>query len=156
MPKEVMRRTAADNPYLHKDFHGAMSCGIQYLHERFGAEAVREYLRRFTDAYHAPLKAALRQRGLPALAEYLDGIYRAEGAQYELAVTDDELVLRVQECPAISHMRSHGYAVADLWVETTRTVYAHLCEGSDFDFELQQYDPLSGASVQRFFRRQTP
>ena len=25
MPREVMRRKAADNPYLHKDFHGALS-----------------------------------------------------------------------------------------------------------------------------------
>ena len=40
MPKEKMRRKAADNPYLHKDFHGALSCGMEYLHARFGAEAV--------------------------------------------------------------------------------------------------------------------
>ena len=49
-----MRRTASDNVYLHKDFHGALSAGIEYLHQRYGEDAVREYLRRFTLAFHAP------------------------------------------------------------------------------------------------------
>lgn len=153
MPKEVMRRTAADNPYLHKDFHGATSCGIQYLQDRYGPEAVREYLRRFTDAYHAPLKADLIRRGLAALAEYLEGIYQAEGAQYQLTLSDDELLLRVEQCPAVTHMRHNDYPVADMWGETTRTVYERLCEGTDFAFELAHYDKDSGGSVQRFYRR---
>ena len=28
---------------VHKDFHGALSRGIEYLHEHYGADAVREY-----------------------------------------------------------------------------------------------------------------
>ncbi len=148
-----MRRTAADNPYLHKDFHGAMSTGIQYLHERYGEEAVRDYLRQYTDAYHAPLKAAISRRGLAALQEYFERIYAIEGAEIAIEFSEDELVLKVAACPAVSHMRQHGYRVADLWIETTRTVNQQLCAGTPFAYELLEYDEQTGRSVQRFYRR---
>ena len=41
MPKEYIKRNAADNEYLHKDFHGALSAGIEYLHRNYSAQAVR-------------------------------------------------------------------------------------------------------------------
>ena len=44
MAKQVMRRNAADNEYLHKDFHGALSAGLEYLHDQYGEAAVREHV----------------------------------------------------------------------------------------------------------------
>ena len=32
MPKQVMTRKAGNNVYLHKDFHGALSNGIDFIH----------------------------------------------------------------------------------------------------------------------------
>ena len=55
--KQIMNRNAADNTYLHKDFHAALSTGISYLEERYGAEAVREYLHQFAISFYAPLTA---------------------------------------------------------------------------------------------------
>ena len=62
-------------------------------------------------------------------------------------------MLKVAACPAVTHMREHGYQVADLWVETTRTVNQQLCEGTPFACELLEYDDETGRSVQRFYRR---
>jgi len=78
MARQVMRRRASDNVYLHRDFHGALSAAIQYLEDRFGEEAVRQYLRAFAGAYYAPLKEALRSRGLVALEEHFRKVYEAE------------------------------------------------------------------------------
>ena len=153
MPKEVMRRTAADNPYLHKDFHGALSTGIEYLHEHFGADAVRDYLRQFASAYYAPLTAAMRERGLTAMKEYLEHMYAAEGGDISLVGFDDELMLEVAACPAVTHMREHGYRVARLWSETTRTVYEAICEGTPFAVEMAEYDDATGRARVRFYRR---
>jgi hypothetical protein len=153
MPTETMRRHAADNPYLHQDFHGALSCGIQYLDDHYGPDAVREYLRRFTDAFHHPLKAALRSRGLVPLADYLHRVYSAEGVEASIDLTPGELMVRIEACPAVSHMRSHGYRVADLWIETTRTVYERLCDDTPFEFDLVAYDDSTGAATLRFSRR---
>ncbi len=153
MPREVMDRRAADNEYLHKDFHGALSNALIYLEERFGADAVRDYLRGFARSYYAPVREALRERGLVAIAERLRRVYADEGAQVELELSDDELIVRVPECPAVAHMRAHGYPVAHMWRETISAVNEAICEGSDYEFDLMDYDALTGRSIQRFRRR---
>lgn len=153
MPREVMARSAADNEYLHRDFHGALSGGIQYLDETFGEEAVREYLRGFTLSFYAPLRERIETEGLAALRDHFEELYRTEGGEVEIALAADELLIRVAACPAVTHMRAQGYPVARLWVETTRTVNESLVEGTAFGAELVEYDAQTGRSVQRFYRR---
>lgn len=153
MAKLIMRRTAADNQYLHRDFHGALSTGLEFVHDRYGPEAVREYLHRFARAYYAPLTAAIKERGLDALAEHLASVYRTEGGKISLTVGEDELLVHVAACPALGHMRAQGYPVARLWGETSRTVYQAICEGTPFEVEVQEYDPQTGRTIVRFRRR---
>ena len=154
MAKEVMERRASDNVYLHKDFYGALSTGIEYLHTHFGEDAVRDYLRQFTVAYYAPLIAKLRKEGLPVLKRYCEKLYEVEGGDIDITLTDDELVLKVHACPAVKHMREHGYTVARLFRETAKTINEALCTGTPFAAELVEYDEATGRSIQRFFRRQ--
>ena len=151
--KQVMHRQAADNVYLHMDFHGALSCGIEYLHEHYGEGAVREYLREFTVTFYAPLRQALREQGLAALKDHFEAVYRLEGGEAQFELSADELLIRVAACPAVRHMRAHGYPVARLFHETTRTVNEALCEDTPYVAELVEYDPQTGRSVQRFRRR---
>jgi hypothetical protein len=155
MPKRVMDRRAADNEYLHKDFHGALNCGIVYLHRHFGEEAVREYLRDFGRRWHAPLRQRLLTEGLPALRRHFETLFGVEGATVRFEQTPDELVLHVEACPAVAHIRAQGGEASPLFVETTRTVNEALCEGTPYLAELLSYDPQTGRSVQRF-RRRTP
>ena len=155
MAKQVMRRRASDNQYLHRDFHGALSAGIDYLDRHYGEEAVRRYLHEFTLTYYAPLRASICERGLAALKEYFEDLYKREGADATVSLTEDELLVSVPACPAVTHMRRNGYAVARLFHETTRTVSAALCEGTRFTAELVEYDPATGRSVQRFTARES-
>jgi len=153
MGKEVMRRRAADNPYLHKDFHGALSVGLDYLAEHYGPQAVKDYLRRFARTFYAPLIADLKKRGLAALKDHFTRVYQIEGGQPRFTLSRDELRIEVEACPAVTHMRAHGYPVSPHWVETTRTVNEALCEGTAYAAELRDYDPETGRCVQRFYRR---
>ena len=148
-----MSRCASDNEYLHKDFHGALSAGIEYLHKNYGQQAVRDYLWQFADTFYSPLKAALKERGLMALKEHFEKTYRIEGGKVDFTISDDEMVMKVPFCPAVTHMREHGYPVASLFHETTKTVNEAICDGSDFAFELLEYGKQTGRSVQRFYRR---
>jgi hypothetical protein len=154
MPKEIITRHAADNAYLHKDFHGALSTGIAYLEQRYGAEAVRDYLHRFAATFYADVTQAINERGLIALREHLERIYKIEGGQIAIICSDNELLLEVEACPAVTHMREHDYAVAPLFYETSKTVYAAICEDTPFVSEWLRYDAGSGRSAVRFFRRQ--
>ncbi|MHB9126243.1 MAG: hypothetical protein ACYC4F_09885 [Armatimonadota bacterium] len=153
MSKEIMERRAADNEYLHKDFHGALSAGIDYLADHYGIEGIKEYLRRFAKTYYSPLIEEFKKRGLVALKEHFARIYAIEGGSIGIDCSEDELVLKVEACPAVMHMRGHGYAVSPYFIETIRTVNEALCEGTDFAFELIEYDEETGKSIQRFFRR---
>ena len=153
MTREVMQRSASDNEYLHQDFHGALSAGIEYLHKNYGKQAVRDYLRQFALDFYSPLKKALIECGLVALKEHFEKIYKIEGGKIEITLCDNELILKVDVCPAVMHMRENGYPVAELFHETTKTVNEAICEGSEFVFELVEYDPQTGRSVQRFYRR---
>ena len=155
MSKQVMDRRASDNEYLHKDFHGALSAGIEYLQKHYGPQAVRDYLAQFTKTFYAPLRDKLQRQGLSALKKHFERLYEIEGGQIEIDFSEDEMILRVSACPAVMHMREKGYSVAELFVETTRTVNEALCEDSEFSAELVEYDPQSGRSVQRFYRSQS-
>jgi hypothetical protein len=148
-----MRRQARDNRYLHKDFHGALSVGIDYVEAQYGEEAVGQYLRQFAKAFYGPLTEDLRNRGLAALKEHFARIYELEGASPRFRLSDDELVIELDACPAVAHMRAHNYPVARLFYETTRTLNEALCEGTPFAAELLEYDHETGRGVQRFFRR---
>jgi len=155
MAKEVMHRTAADNEYLHKDFHGALSGGIEYLQTNFGEDAVREYLREFAVTFYAPLIEDIKKRGLGALKDHFERIYAVEKSLVETILENDtELTVRVPQCPAVMHMRQHNYPVARMFVETTRTVNEALCEDTSYTAELLEYDEQTGRSVMRFRRRQ--
>ncbi len=152
MAKEVMRRKGSDNIYLHKDFHGALSAGIEYLDQHYGEEAVREYLRQFASSFYAPLVESVKKRGLVALKEHFEKVYQVEGGSIQITFSEDELVLKVKACPAVTHMRKHGYPVARLFYETVRTVNETLCEGTPFSAELIEYNEETGSSIQCFYK----
>ncbi|MHB9129536.1 MAG: hypothetical protein ACYDBB_00415 [Armatimonadota bacterium] len=153
MGKLSITRSAADNTYLHKDFHGALSTGIEYLHQHYGEEAVRGYLHQFAATFYAPLTRAINERGLVAMQEHLERTYTLEGGEVTLDFTGEQLTLHVKTCPAVMHMREQGYPVARMFSETSRTVYATICEGTPFAVEILAYDERTGACCVRFTRR---
>ncbi|HHW30906.1 MAG TPA: hypothetical protein GXX20_04415 [Clostridiaceae bacterium] len=153
MPKEIMTRKASDNEYLHKDFHLAMNTGIDYLHKKYGEHAVREYLKRFAKNFYAPLTEALKTRGLVALKEHFEHIYKVERSNANITLKDDELTISVDICPAVEYIRKNNAKVADLFYETTKTVNETICEGTPYAFELIEYNQETGGGTQRFYRR---
>ncbi len=151
--RRVMKRRAADNVYLHQDFHGALNQALVYLEERFGAGAVREYLHEFARAFYAPLTREIAARGLAALGDHFGKVYATEKAEVRIESSPDELVVCVAACPAVGRIRKMGLTPSPCFVETTRTVNAAICEGTDFAFELVEYDPETGRRVERYARR---
>jgi hypothetical protein len=94
---ERMERRAADNKYLHKDFHGIMNLGISYLQEEFGNDSVIEYLVRYTKVFHKPLIDKIKKEGLGALEEYFKNIFEIEEATDDVSFekNDGELTVKI-------------------------------------------------------------
>lgn len=150
MPRQVMDRRASDNKYLHKDFHGAMLCGLDYVFERYGQEGLEACVRQTASALYGPLRDAVRHRGLGALEEYLRDIFTTEEGDFSSAWEGDALVFTVRTCPAVSYLQQQGFKVPERFCEVTRIMNEVICEGTGFASEAD-YDTAAAKCVQRFF-----
>lgn len=150
MPKERMDVKASDNEYLHKDFHGAMSTGIQYLEDKHGPDAVLEYMQQLAVNCYGKLTEDIKQRGLQAIRDHYQRIYDLESGVVEFEQSSDQLVMTVKKCPAVSHMVENNYPVAGMFVETQRALNAAICNNTGYAAELLSYDDATGACVLKF------
>jgi Mg2+ and Co2+ transporter CorA len=151
--KQIIKQKASDNTYYHQDFHIALNYGINYLHENFGREAVREYLAQFANAYFAPLKKELRDKGLPVLKEHYKKIYKIENAVFDMSISPHDLLIHLFESPAVMYIKTNGLPVSSLYQETVITVNKEICRNTIYDCELIEYKPENGAYQLRFFKR---
>lgn len=136
---------------VHKDFHGALSYGLQFLEERHGREALEAFLGGLAGTVYRPLVDNLRARGLNALEDHWRRIFDLEEGGYAITREDGALVLTVTRCPAIHHMRGHGYGVAAHFCESTRLVNEAVCAAAGYACSTE-YDQEHGRCVQRFWR----
>ncbi len=151
---EQMVRHAADNKYLHKDFHGIMNLGISYLQEQFGDEAVIEYLQQYTRVFHKPLIDKIKAQGLSALEEYFKNIFEIEEVPGDVSFekNNSELIVKIAKSPDVIHIVKSGLTPAPMLVETTRVIGQTLAGETGYGYELDSYDKQTGASTQRFYK----
>ncbi|MEW6356958.1 MAG: hypothetical protein AB1696_11560 [Planctomycetota bacterium] len=149
MSRRVLRGRPSDHPYLHKDFHGALSFALDYVEERMGREALHDLLARVAQAIYSSLIDKAREKGLSAMREHLCEMFSKEGGEFQVRCEGDELVFRVQKCPALSHMRDRGYRVARRFCETTRVVNETIARQVGWRASVE-YDQERGACVQCF------
>jgi len=140
--------------HVHKDFHGALSFGLQFLLDRYGPEEMEAYLRRVAEEVYRPLRERLKREGLSALEEHWRKVFTLEGCRegedFALSYEDGVLVLKVHRCPAIHHIRNRGYRLADRFCESTRIVNEGICRPVGYGCSVE-YDQEAGRCVQRFY-----
>ena len=155
MEKMIMERKAADNKYLHRDFHVTADQGICYIGEQFGTDAVVEYLSNFAEKFYSPLIQEIREKGLLPLKQYFEKIYLAEEASevLNLNLTEYKLTVQISECPAVRFMKSIGHTPCQWYGETVNTVYRVIAEKANMDFSLAYYEDETGKTEFSFTRR---
>ena len=140
---------------VHKDFHGAMSFGIQFVIDNYGMDGLRKYLCGLADTMYAPLVEGIKERGLPALREHWESIFSLEEGEFEIREEEGALILDVKRCPAIAHMQEHGYAIAPQFCEHTRILNEAICAKAGYEASVD-YDQEAGCCIQRFWKAWTP
>jgi hypothetical protein len=91
------------------DFYFAINATFGFILKRFGMEGLRQYWRDLGTDYMAPVSAAWNKRGLSGVAEYWRAFFQAEpGAEVEVTLDNDSVVLEVRQCPAIKRLRESG------------------------------------------------
>ena len=147
----VLDCKTSDHEYLHKDFHGALCCGINYLDETYGQDATRQYLQQVGRTFFAPLAAALKQQGLWVLERHWKDVFTREGGKFSLNYEDDTLVLMVHECPAIAHLKKTNQLFTDRFCETTVVINETICGQAGYTCSCE-YEPGKGRCVQKFWK----
>jgi hypothetical protein len=89
------------------DFYFAINATFRFIRRVLGESALVKYWTDLGTHYMAPVAAAWREGGLPSVAKYWEAFFQAEpGADVEVTLLSDSVVLEVRRCPAIAHLRS--------------------------------------------------
>lgn len=138
---------------VHKDFHGALSYGIQFLVDNYGLEGLQKYLDGLSSSVYAPLVKDLEEQGLDALRKHFDEIFTLEKGKFEFREEDNALVFDVKECPAIAHMKAQGYEISPHFCEHTRMLNEAICTKAGYQSSVD-YNQEEGRCVQRFWKEE--
>jgi hypothetical protein len=89
------------------DFYFAINATFRFIRETLGAGALTAYWQDLGREYMDPVSQRWKAGGLPAVAEYWRAFFAAEpGAEVEVHEEKDRVILDVQTCPAIRHLRA--------------------------------------------------
>lgn len=151
---KIMDRKASENEYFHRDFHSSLNMGVHYLGQNYGAEAVKEYLQIYTRNVYKPVLEKMQTDPLAVLAGKIRETYKLEKAEdaLELALDDNSLTVNIAYCPAVKHLRQTGREVSQWFPMTTTVVMGTLAKAGGLNFEMNDYDPETGAARYQFFK----
>lgn len=91
------------------DFYFAINATFRFIRQRLGEEALLRYWRDLGRHYFAPVARLWREGGRQSVAQYWKDFFSAEpGAKVEVREEGGAVVLDVQICPAIAHLRAGG------------------------------------------------
>lgn len=136
---------------VHKDFHGALSYGIQFILDTYGLAGLEKYLQGLADTVYAPLVEKIKAEDLSALRDHWQEIFTLEEGEFELSEEGEVLVLNVLVCPAITHMKEHNYAISPHFCEHTRILNEAICARAGYACSVE-YDQAAGRCIQRFWK----
>ena len=154
MEKLYIERKASDNKYLHRDFHISADIGIAYIGEKYGDDAVKEYLTQYTRSFYKLFVKEVKAKGLVILKNNFEKIFKNEewSSYLHCSFTEMELKIKIDKCPAVTYMKSMGHIPSKWYKETTCTVYAVLAEMCGLRFEINYYNEYDGSTEFRFLK----
>lgn len=136
---------------VHKDFHGAMSYGLKYVHDSYGDSGVKEYLEELANTVYSPLSENLARKGLKVLENHWKKIFNLEEADCKLFYKDNVLNLRINKCPAISHMKKYNYEIFNKFCEHCKILNDEICRNAGYQSSIE-YAQNKGKCLQKFWK----
>ena len=134
------------------DFYYAINATFRYMASRYGREGLYAYWRSLGREYFADLVERFRTGGLAAVEDYWREFFRVEpGGEVSVCREDGQVVIEVQECPAIRHLKANGREVMGLYCEHCLVINSEMADGAGLEFRMSGGD---GACRQVFANKQ--
>lgn len=149
---EIMDRRASDNEYFHKDFHSSLNMGVDYLGEKFGEKAVKDYLIRYTENVYREELNEITGRKLNGIKSFIEEQYSKEKAESVLTISvyNNILDVKIEKDPAIEHLKNTSRKVSKWYYLTTTVIMERIAQACNANFELIDYDVSSGKTHFKF------
>lgn len=142
----IIDMKSGDNKYLHRDFHLSGDLALKYCGDKFGRDAVIEFLDGYAKFFYAPVIEKIKAEGLSAVEGWIKGVYEVEEASdyIHTSLTDTSLTVTVDKSPVIEYMHSLNQKPSEYYVEETRTLYAVIARECGYSFSLEYYNEDGG------------
>jgi hypothetical protein len=136
---------------VHLDFHGATNTTIDFIVSRYGIEAMHEIFRRVGQDVYKDIRAHLMAGDALELVRHWRHFFEREKADFDIAVSEDEIVLTVRRCPAWHHVRRIAPGVSPFFCDQTSVTNSAMAEGTPYSIETRTTG--EGACTQVIRRR---
>ena len=136
---------------VHLDFHGATNTTIQFIVDTFGVGALDEIFAKVGKDVYASIRADLMAGDPGQLVRHWRHFFEREGAEYDIAVDNEAIVLTVRRCTAWHHVHKLVGSVSEHFCDQTSRVNEAMAEGTPFSIATEITGP--GACRQTIRRR---
>ena len=146
---DIIDMKTEDNKYLHRDFHLSGDVALKYCAEKYGYNALIDFLTEYVKKYYSPRIQEIKERGLVALQEWIEKLYEIE-ENSELLHTElleNKLIVTIDKSPVIEYMHSLNQQPSEYYIEETRTLYRVIAEECGLDFRLEYYQEDGAAKM---------
>lgn len=132
------------------DFYFAINATFRWLHDNWGETGLTAYWETMGREHFAEQTRLFAEGGLPAVAEYWSGFFAEEpGGTVTVERVGDEVIIDVQVCPAIRHLREHGREITPLYCQHCQVISQAMCDGAGIAVEVTG----GGGSCRQSFRK---
>lgn len=122
-----------DTGNLHMDFHGAVNTTINYIVTNFGMDAVRKiFFNTGRDVYKS-IREKLAKGDTSELLEHWNYYFSREKGKFRVVHEKEKVLLYVDECPAVRHVKKLGLEISSYFCEQTDYTNKGICNGTDFE-----------------------
>lgn len=122
---------------VHLDFHGATNTTIDYIIANYGVGVMDEIFVKVGKDVYADIRGQLAEGNGGELVRYWHHFFDRENADYEIEVSEDEIVLTVRHCTAYHHVKKIAPAVSPHFCDQTIRVNEAMAQGTPFEIDTQ-------------------
>ncbi len=132
-PDKPLRYNEAGN--VHLDFHGATNTTIDFIVSRYGIEAMHEIFRKVGRDVYQDIRGHLMAGDALELIKHWRHFFERESADFDIAVSEDQIRLTVRRCPAWHHVKKIAPSVSPFFCDQTIVTNGAMAEGTPFTLE---------------------
>lgn len=144
--------------------HSIMNFYIKFLKENYGDEGLESFFsEKALYIYKRSLIKRIKDNGLIEMKKHLEKIFSLEGGKFNIDYKENELIFKVEKCPAIWNLKDRSLDIDELIDDRNREVDKDFCKAETyivnkalakecgFNFSVD-YDQENGKCVQRFWK----